>query len=120
MPDVKDLMSTPVFTLSPQKTAFDAALLMEKKDIETIVVTWGDVVVGIVTEKDLVRKVIAQNKPYTVKLSDVMSEPVISIEPGASLRKAKMLMGKHKVKRLPVVEDGILIGIVTASDLNKN
>ena len=119
MPDVRKLMSTPVVTLGPQKTAFDAALLMENKDIETIVVTWGDEVVGIVTEKDLVRKVMAQNKPYTEKLSDVMSQPVINIEPDESLRKAKILMNKYKVKRLPVVKDGILIGIVTAFDLNK-
>ena len=116
---VRDLMSSPVVTLTPQKTAYDVAVLMNQKDIETIVVTWGDNVVGILTEKDLVRKVIAQNKSYSIKISEIMSNPVISIEANASIRKAKGVMKRHNIKRLTVIEKGKLVGIITASDLMK-
>lgn len=120
MTAVREIMSKPVITLTPQKTAGDAAKLMNEKGIETIVITWGDAIVGIITEKDLVRKVMAMNLPASTKIRDFMANPVITVEANASVRKAKDTMNRHNVKRLPVIEKGKLIGIITSSDIIKN
>jgi len=75
---------------------------------------------GIVTERDIVRRVVSAGKdPNKITASEVMSEPVISVDPEMSIHNAAITMTKYKIRRLPVVRDTVLYGIVTAGDMAK-
>lgn len=112
-------MSKPVITILPSKTVLDAARIMTDKNIESLVVVWGDRAVGIITEKDIVRRVVSKELPYTTKVLDVMSKPVTTISADEFLGDAREIMIEHGIKRLPVTEKGKIIGIVVESDLIK-
>ena len=74
--------------------------------------------VGIITEKDLVHKVVARNlKSKEVLIKDIVSQKLISISPKATIIEAAKLMGRKNIKRLPVIENGKLLGIITVSDI---
>ncbi|MFW6109625.1 MAG: CBS domain-containing protein, partial [archaeon] len=107
----------PVVTILPRKTVLDAAKLFTMKDIESLIVAWGDEAVGIITEKDIVRRVVAKGLPYSTKIADIMSSPVITIPVGKTGEDAMRLMHEKGVKRLPIVERGKIVGIITATDL---
>lgn len=110
-------MSCPVVTILPRKTVLDAAKLLSMKDIESLIVSWGDEAVGIITEKDIVRRVVANELSYSTKIADIMSSPVITINVEKTGEEAMRLMREEEVKRLPVVERGKIVGIITATDL---
>ena len=80
MPTVRDFMTTNVITIDVQGTVLEAAKLMHQQDVGDLVVMEGVVAKGIVTERDLVRRVMAQKKPLETKVSEVMSDPLITIE----------------------------------------
>jgi membrane protein YqaA with SNARE-associated domain len=72
--------------------------------------------VGIVTERDFVRRVIAKNLPFETTVSEIMSKPLITIDPDASLREAAGVMVKHNIRRLPVFKGNKLVGIIVVAD----
>ncbi len=118
---LKDIMVRDVVTISPDKTAQEAARLMAEHGIGSVVVMDSDKVVGIVTERDLVRKVCAKDIPSSrVRIQDVMSAPIITGEPDLPIEAAVQRMFNNKIRRLPVVENGKLVGIVTISDIAKH
>ncbi|MEM3916478.1 MAG: CBS domain-containing protein [Candidatus Nitrosocaldus sp.] len=118
---MKDIMIRDVVTISPDKTAQEAARLMAEHGIGSVVVMDSDKVVGIVTERDLVRKVCAKDIPSSrVRIQDVMSTPIITAEPDLPIEAAVQRMFNNKIRRLPVVENGKLVGIVTISDIAKH
>lgn len=115
---VKDVMVRDVLVTSADATAFDAAKQMASKNRGSIVVLEGVVPVAIVTESDLFKKVVAKDlSPKELLVRDLMSSPLISIGPEEPLRRAAKLMAENQVRRLPVIENHRLVGIVTASDL---
>jgi len=120
MPTVKDLMTKDVITIDLNKTIFDAAVLMSDSEVGCLVLMEGEVPVGILTERDFVRKVLARNLPLDTKISAIMSKPLVTIDPDASLREAARLMIKHKIRRLPVVKENILVGILVVSDFARH
>jgi CBS domain-containing protein len=120
MPTVRDFMTTNVITIDVQETVFYAAKLMHQQDVGDLVVMDGIVAKGIVTERDLVRRVIAMKKSSDVKVSEVMSAPLITIDDDASLREAARKMVKYKIRRLPVTEKEVLVGIIAASDFARH
>jgi CBS domain-containing protein len=75
---------------------------------------------GIVTERDLVRRVMALKKPLETKVSEIMTDPLITIEDNASIRDAARKMVKYKIRRLPVTKNTVLVGILVASDFAKH
>jgi CBS domain-containing protein len=121
MDQLRDIMIKQVIMITHDKSAQDAAKLMAEHSAGSLVVVNGDDIVGIVTERDLVRKVctkdIASSK---VPLTDVMSSPVISAEPEMPIEIAVQRMFNNKIRRLPILENGKLVGIVTVSDLAKH
>ncbi|MFP3952265.1 MAG: CBS domain-containing protein [Candidatus Bathyarchaeia archaeon] len=119
MARIRKIMSKPVITITPHKTVREAANLMADRDIECLVVAWGDRAIGIITEKDLVRKVIAENLPYNTDVYQVMSKPLITINSDAHLDEAREKMKKYGISRLPVEDEGKLVGIVTVSDISE-
>ncbi len=111
-------MSRNVIKIEANKHVSDAARLMAEKGVGCVIVTSGSKTVGIITEKDLVRKVLAKSLEMTkVSVIDVMSTPLFTISSEQMLDQAAKLMVEYKVRRLPVVDDGILVGIITANDL---
>jgi len=91
---------------------------MTEKGVGSIMVTSNDLAYGIVTERDIVRKVGAKGKSLQeVKLRDLASKPIIFAEPQNTVEEAIELMTKHKIRRLPIVQEGKPVGIVTVTDL---
>jgi CBS domain-containing protein len=120
MPTVKDFMTTNVITIDVQRTVLEAAKLMHQQDVGDLVVIEGNEPKGIVTERDLVRRVMAQKKPLETKVSEVMSNPLITIEEDSSLRDAARIMVKNKIRRLPVTKKKVLVGIIATSDFARH
>ena len=120
MPTVRDFMTTNVITIDVQGTVLEAAKLMHQQDVGDLVVMEGIVAKGIVTERDLVRRVMAQKKPLDTKVSEVMSDPLITIEEESSLRDAARKMVKYKIRRLPVTKNNVLVGIIATSDFARH
>jgi CBS domain-containing protein len=116
---VRDIMSRPVITAKETETAADVAKLMAKHSIGCVLVSGrkGETV-GIVTERDIVQRIAAKNLlPSKVTVGESMSKPVITIRSDASVTDAARLMNQRKVRRLAVIEDGKLTGILTMKDI---
>lgn len=120
MDQLRDIMNKKVITIEHDKTAQDAAKLMAEHSISSLVIVSDGNPVGIVTERDLVHKVCAKDvASSTVPLKDVMSSPIIWAEPDVPIETAVQRMFNNKIRRLPVLENGKIVGIVTVSDLAK-
>ena len=120
MPTVRDFMTTNVITIDVKRTVLEAAKLMHQQDVGDLVVMEGVEAKGIVTERDLVRRLIAQRKPLDTKVSEIMSDPLITIEEEASIRDAARKMIKYKIRRLPVTKNNVLVGIIATSDFARH
>lgn len=116
MPSVSNLMTSDVITIDVGKSVYDAAILMSREEKGCLVVTEAGVPVGIVTERDFVRRVISKRLPLETKVSEVMSKPLITVDADSSLRDAARLMLKNRIRRLPAVKGDKLVGILVASD----
>ncbi|WP_456371807.1 CBS domain-containing protein [Methanocaldococcus sp.] len=115
---VSEVMSFPVITATKNMTVYDIANIMKEKDIGAVVIVEGKEPIGIVTERDIIRRVVAKNlKPKEILAEEVMSKKIITIPQNASINEAAKIMAKYKIKRLPVVKDGELVGIITESDI---
>ncbi|UCH31755.1 MAG: CBS domain-containing protein [Candidatus Bathyarchaeota archaeon] len=115
---VEDIMVKEVITIDEEATVKDAADVMNKFEIGCLLVTKEGRAVGIITERDLLKRVVSQVKnPRRAKVKDVMSKPLIVVEPNMELEEAAKLMFRLKIKKLPVVKSGQLIGLVTLTDL---
>jgi CBS domain-containing protein len=114
---VKDMMAKTVATISPEASMEEAARIMGERRVGSLIVMKDDVPVGIVTERDLLSRVIAVGlRPEKVKVEAVMSSPLITIGPTATIKEAAQTMIRKK-GRLAVFDEGELVGIITASDL---
>ena len=116
---VKDLMTPSPTVARPEDTASQAATLMKQEDCGAIpVVKDGGSLVGIITDRDIVIRVVAAGKdPRSTPISAVMSADPVTLEPDADADDAEKLMADHQVRRLPVVDDGRLVGILVTAQL---
>jgi CBS domain-containing protein len=115
--EVKHIMSQDVVTIAPEASMAEAAGIMGEKHIGSLIVTKYETPVGIVTERDLLSKVLALGKdPREVKVEVAMSYPLITIGPTAKIKEAAQMMIQKK-GRLAVFDGGELVGVITASDL---
>ena len=105
--------------IDSERTIREAAIMMDRMNVGCLLVTSENKIVGIVTERDLVRRVLATGINHTsIKVKEIMSYPVIAIEPDSSLIDAVKLMASYGFRRLPVIEkEGKLVGIVTINEL---
>jgi CBS domain-containing protein len=120
MPSVKDVMTKTVASVNVNQTIFEAAELMSSRGISCVLVTDGEVPVGVVTERDIVGRVVAKRKSLDLKVSVIMSSSLITVDPDASLKEAARLMSTNKIRRLPVLKKNKLVGIISASDFVRN
>lgn len=121
---VRDLMSYPINTVRPDATVLDAIKAMVDGKKGSIIVAGEGLLkecLGIVTTTEIFRKVLAIGiDPNSIKIYDIMKPmPLITIGPNASIKEAAELMIKHNIRRLPVVENHTLVGIITSKDLLK-
>ncbi len=115
---VTEIMTeAPIDTIERGLTAAFAANVMKERARGSLVVVDGGKPVGIITERDFVRRVIAENKSTATKIGDIMSEPLITVGPEATISSAANIMYKNGIRRLPVIEGGRLLGMVTSTDL---
>jgi CBS domain-containing protein len=109
---VKDYMDKSLSTINAEASVFEASKMMTEDKRGYLIVLERDQVSGIVTEKDLVRKVMAKGAdPVKVKISEVMSTPLLIVDPDETIENAVKTMAENKVRRLPVMRTGILYGI---------
>jgi CBS domain-containing protein len=115
---VKEIMTREVCTSGKSESLLNASRKMIRFGVGSVVVVEDHRPVGIVTEKDILVKVVAKNKvPSEVMLEDIMTHPILTIKPTTSLREAADLMQRRGIRRLPVVDGSNLIGIVTDTDI---
>jgi len=118
--NVEDVMVEQVVTIEADATVQEAVDLMNKHEIGCLVVVLRGKPVGIITERDMLKRVLAKSiDPEKVKISEIMSAPLIVGRPGMEIEDAVRLMFKTKIKKLPVVQKGRLIGLVTLTDLTR-
>jgi len=116
--DVEEVMVGEVISIRPGATIKDAVDLMNHHDIGCLVVADEGGVEGIITERDVLRRVISESRrPERTKVSDVMSKPLIVGGPTMYVEDAAKLMFKKGIKKLPILKNGGVIGIVTLSDI---
>ena len=120
MPTVKDLMTKNVVTIDADRTVFEAAVLMTKKDIGDLIVVDGNTPVGIITERDFVRRVLAERKTADSKVAEIMTHPLKVIDPEAPIKEAARRMVNKRIRRLPVIKDNKLVGIITVADFARH
>jgi len=111
-------MSSPVITVDGETTVRDAALLMREKGIGSVVVVERGRPPGIVTERDLLERVVAPCRdPCEVRVKEVMSSPLITIESDESILEAMRRMRERGIRRLIVMEGGEMVGVVSSRDI---
>src|SRR5512136_2230676 len=120
MPTVKDLMTKDVLTIDASKTVGDAAALMSQNDVGDLVVMDNNLPVGIVTERDFVRRVLAVGKTPDIRISEIMSSPLRVIDPEAPIKEAARRMVSKGIRRLVVIKDNKLVGIITTTDFARH
>lgn len=118
MVKIRKLMVKDVITMPLDASVYEATKTMNKKRIGCVVVAYNGGIVGILTERDLLERVLEECKdPKETKISDVMTRKVIVGDPDMELVEATKLMFDNQVKKLPVVEGNQLLGLVTLTDI---
>ena len=115
---VRDVMTPGVRTVSPSQSLAEAAAVMKGEDVGSVPVVEDDRLAGIVTDRDIVIQAVAERRdPQTVKVDEVASRQLVTVEPEQDLDEALALMARHQVRRLPVVEAGRLVGMLAQADV---
>jgi CBS domain-containing protein len=117
--DIRDVMTSNPCTIDADKSVAYAAKMMQEEDVGLAPIVEGDKLVGVLTDRDIATRVAAQGRdPDQVKVRDVASKQLVTIDPQQDLSEALRMMAKHQVRRLPVVqEDGRLVGVVAQADI---
>jgi CBS domain-containing protein len=116
---VKDIMTKSLITVDSSATVNEAAKMMEKAKVGSVVVTEKNVPIGIMTDRDFAITIAAHAYPIHTKVKQVMSSPLIHIRSDDEVWTAADLMYSRKIRRLPVLDEDELLGIVSASDFVK-
>jgi CBS domain-containing protein len=115
---VRDTMNEDPRSIGTSEPVVDAARLMREQDVGSLPVTDNEKLVGMITDRDITTRVVAEAAdPKMTSVGDVYSRDLISVEPDQDLDEALRLMARHQVRRLPVIENGSLVGIVAQADI---
>jgi len=115
---VKDVMVTDVKTIGPAATVQEAAKAMRQFGIGSLIVTEADALKGIITDGDVLRKVVAEGKDGAkTAVREVMTKEIVMVEPEMDVQDAVDVMMEKRIKKLPVVKGSALVGIVTVTDI---
>jgi CBS domain-containing protein len=115
---VRDAMTANPRTASPAQSLADAAQIMQSEDVGSVPVVEDGRLVGVLTDRDIAIRAVAEGVDVqTLNVGDVASREPVTVEPGQDLDEALALMARHQVRRLPVVDDGQLVGILAQADV---
>ena len=115
---VKDAMTSNPCTIDADQTVAYAARMLKDENVGLAPVVEGNRLVGTLTDRDIVVRVVADGRdPQTVKVREVASSALVTVDPEQDLDEALRLMASHQVRRLPVVEDGRVVGVLAQADL---
>ncbi|MEM1513519.1 MAG: CBS domain-containing protein [Candidatus Thermoplasmatota archaeon] len=115
---VRDIMSKAPVIIKSKATVLEAAKEMKNEKVGSVIVVENGKPVGILTESDILKKIVAEGKDASkIKVKDVMSSPLVSISPDEKIEKALKLLGENRIRRLPVIENGKLVGVITERDI---
>ena len=117
MPYLRDIMTTNVDFVSPLDNVYEVAVKMKNDNVGIIPVCEEGTLLGVITDRDLVVDGIAEKHPGSTKVTDVMHGDVVTANPDTTDEEAAALMAQHQIRRLPVLENGKLVGIVSLGDL---
>lgn len=115
---VHDAMTSSVITVDPDTSIAQAAAIMSQKGIGSLIIKSNSEPEGLVTESDIISKVVSMDiQASQITVQEVMTKNLIKIDPGSDLNEAARTMAKNKIRRLPVVNNGVLVGILTSTDV---
>jgi len=118
MNQIRDIMEKNVVTIDQDSTVLDAARLLKEKKISFLVIMKNNEPIGVVTESDFVRKLVVEEKSASkTQLSEIMSYKFRSVTPSTEIEDAVQKMLNNKIRRLIVLDEGKLAGVVTQTDL---
>lgn len=118
MGHVRDIMEKNVITIEYEKNVFDAARMLKEKEISFLVIVKNGIPIGIITERDIVQKVVAEDsKASEITLGDIMSKNFRWVKPEDTIEDAVQKMLNHNIRRLLVLENEKLVGVITQTDL---
>ena len=118
---VRDIMTKQIVMIDHDKSALEAAKIMAEKGISSVFVVMNGDPVGIVSERDFIKKICAKELPIAqVKIGDIMSKILTTADPEMPIAVAVQRMANHKIRRLPIMEGGKLVGIITVTDLARH
>ncbi len=121
MPQVRERMTKKVVTIQPGTTVVDAAKTMIKEEKGPVPIVEGDRPVAIVTDRDLIARVIAEGRdPRATKVDDVASKDLVTIEPDKDVDEARALMSQRELDRILVTQGGRLVGIISEADIRSD
>ena len=116
--NVRDAMTADPRSIGASASVVEAARLMREQHIGSLPENEDDRLVGMITDRDITTRVVAESAvPETTSVEDVYSRDLISVEPNSDLDEALRLMARHQVRRLPVVENDRLVGMVAQADI---
>jgi CBS domain-containing protein len=114
---VRDIMNTSLISVNPNTTAFQVAKMMEQGGIGAIIVKENENPVGIITDRDFATKIVASNLPFDTPIEKTMSAPLVTINHDEPISAAAEIMTSKKIRKLAVLDNGDVIGIITSTDL---
>ena len=117
--NIRDVMTSNPCTIDAEKSVAYAAKMMREEDVGLAPIVEGEKLIGMLTDRDIAIRVVAEGRnPDQVKVRDVASTRLVTVDPQQDLDEALRMMAKHQVRRLPVVEeDGRLVGVVAQADI---
>jgi CBS domain-containing protein len=116
--NIRDLMTGNPRTVTQDATVAEAARIMRDEDTGIVPIVEGSQLVGVITDRDIAIRAVAEGKDGNTTVRDVASKDIVTVDPDQDLDEALRLMAQHQVRRIPVVEeDGKLVGIVSQADV---
>ena len=114
---IADVMTKSVISVDASVTINEASKMMEDAKVGAIVVIENNIPIGIVTDRDFTVKVVAHAYNITTSIKQIMSAPLLSVNSNESIRFAVELMHEYKVRKLPVIDNEQVVGMITATDI---
>jgi len=114
---VKDIMTKALISVNTETTVFQVAKMMEQGGIGAVLVKKDDHLVGIITDRDYATKIVSNNLPSDTHVEKIMSSPLITINFDEPISAAAQRMTDKKIRKLPVTDNGKIIGLITSTDL---